>query len=240
MADVAQMRDLLPVQELDTRATQLRYRREHLDLRVELKSAQGELADQVKVLEGISAELKELHKAQKVAEDHASLISDRADAIDRSLYDGSVKDPKELGSLQQELAQLRSNQDNFETRALEIMEEADPVLERLDSARESASGIEGRIGDLEARITVAEAEIDAELAAVAGERSSAADAVDAQMLELYEALRVQLGGIAVAELTGRRCGGCHLELPSAQAEQVRHATEPRSAVCPDCGCLLVA
>lgn len=236
---MASLRDLLPVQELDTKALQLRHRREHLELRNELVSVQEEHRAQQAAVAELEGNLHGIRRAQKEAEDHASLLEDRARTIDRTLYDGSVTDPKELGALQTELAQLRSNQDDFETRVLEFMEQADPVEEELAAARVTAAATAERISDIEAAITVAEAEIDAELAAVATQRAALVAGVDPGLLRLYESMGDMPGGIVVAEMTGRRCGGCHLEIPSAQAEHIRSATDPRDAVCPECGCLLV-
>jgi predicted nucleic acid-binding Zn-ribbon protein len=59
------------------------------------------------------------------------------------------------------------------------------------------------------------------------------------MLERYERLRTRLGGIAVARLEGTRCGGCHLDLSTAERDEVRTVPEGQFADCPQCGRLLV-
>lgn len=236
---VASLGDLLPLQELDTRAMQLRHRREHLDLRADLADAEKRLAAQQGVVEEIRGRLHAVRRAQKEAEDHASLIEDRAAVVEKSMYDGSVTDPKELGALQTDLAQLRSNQDGFETTALEAMEEADPIEAELELALADSASIEAGIADVGERITVAEAEIDAELDGVATQREQVQAGIDPELVTLYDSFAGLPGGIAVAEMDGRRCGGCHLEIPSAQAEKIRAATDPSGSTCPECGCLLV-
>ncbi len=50
----------------------------------------------------------------------------------------------------------------------------------------------------------------------------------------YEPLRSSLGGVAVARLLGSRCEGCHLEIPSAELEDVRRAPEDQIVTCPEC------
>ncbi len=63
--------------------------------------------------------------------------------------------------------------------------------------------------------------------------------LDAGLVDRYERLRARHGGVAVARLEGARCGGCHLDLSTAEVEAVR-AVEPGTfADCPNCGRLLV-
>lgn len=239
VSPVTSLGDLLPLQGLDTKAMQLRHRRETLELRTVLAEHQTALDAILVTVADLEKRLHAIRRTQKEAEDHASLIEDRASAVETSMYDGSVGDPRELESLQVELAQLRANQDDYETRALESMEEADPVETELGEARDRVREVEAEIASVSDQIIVAEAEIDAELDVVATERATVEEGIDASLLSLYESLRGRPGGIAVAEMDGRRCGGCHLEIPSAQAEQIRAATDPNDMMCPECGCLLV-
>ena len=55
----------------------------------------------------------------------------------------------------------------------------------------------------------------------------------------YEPLRAGLGGVAVARLHGARCEGCHLEIPSAELEEVRRAPADSLVSCPECMRILV-
>ncbi|MGB6057079.1 MAG: C4-type zinc ribbon domain-containing protein [Microthrixaceae bacterium] len=231
--------DLLEVQKLDTEVDQLTHKRLTLEERNLKTAAEAQLAEANALLDGLQGELKTITSAQKEAEDHASLLEDKATAVNAALYDGSVTSHKELEALQSELAQLKTNQNDFEERALACMEQAEPVTEQIAAQQAVISGIESSITDLGERIVVAEAEIDAHIADIAARRVAAVDAVDEALLVVYAKLRHLPGGIAVAELVGARCGGCHLEIPSGELEAIRHATDPTSATCPECGCLLV-
>ena len=86
---------------------------------------------------------------------------------------------------------------------------------------------------------MAEAEIAAELEQVAADRRSAAAGLPPEIVAAYEPLRAQLGGVGAARLSGGRCEGCHLELPSAQLAGVRRAEPEALITCPECGRLLV-
>ncbi|HTN99802.1 MAG TPA: C4-type zinc ribbon domain-containing protein [Microthrixaceae bacterium] len=231
--------DLLVVQKLDTEVDQLTHRRATLEERAQRLAAEQQLLEANSQLAGLEAELKSITSTQKEAEDHASLLEDKATSVNTALYDGSVTSHKELESLQAELAQLKANQADFEDRALEQMELAEPVATRIGAEREVVAGIESSIKDLGERIAVAEAEIDSQIAEITASRATAAESVDDSLLETYSKLRHLPGGIAVAELVGSRCGGCHLEIPSGEVEAIRHASDPLAATCPECGCLLV-
>ena len=90
-----------------------------------------------------------------------------------------------------------------------------------------------------AALSGVEAAIDAEVAAAAAARAELAGRLDTAMLDRYDRLRTRHGGVAVARLEGSRCGGCHLDLSTAEAAEVRAAEPGAFADCPQCGRLLV-
>ena len=66
------------------------------------------------------------------------------------------------------------------------------------------------------------ADIDSELARIAAEREPVVAAVPADLLALYDSLRASKGGVGVAELRARECGGCMLSLDNADLGGHRH------------------
>ena len=236
---MASLDDLLAVQLLDTRIDQLRHQRAHLPPRAALRSLATELDAAQSLVDEAAARLKALRSSQKEAEDHASLLEDKATAVDRTLYDGSVTAHKELESLQAEIRQLKEHQAEFEDQALELMEQAEPVEAERDERQRSVDTLVARREELEAELAVGEAELDVQLDALVAERTAAIAPVPADLVSLYDALRERLGGVAVAKLAGARCEGCHLEIPSAELEQVRRAPTDEAVHCPECDRLLV-
>jgi uncharacterized protein len=236
---VASLDDLLHVQELDTRLDQLRHRHETLAERSELQSVSESLRGSEASEQDCATRLRSVRSAQKEAEDHAALLDNKAAEVQASLYDGSVSAHKELESLQLEHRMLKEHQSEHEDRALELMEQAEPIESELAAARDAVLALRTRLEDVRVRLAEAEASIDGEIAGVTAERGSATDAVPAEILETYETLRRQLGGVAVARLMGARCEGCHLEIPSAQLEVVRRAPADALVTCPECFRILV-
>ena len=108
---------LLTVQALDTKVDQLRHRRVTLPEREQLSSATGELRTAEAARQDCSTRLRAVRAAQKEAEDHASLLEDKAAEVDGSMYDGSVTSPKELEAMQAEHRMLKEHQSEHEDRA---------------------------------------------------------------------------------------------------------------------------
>ena len=55
----------------------------------------------------------------------------------------------------------------------------------------------------------------------------------------YDALRSQLGGVAVARLAGATCQGCHLALSAVEVDRIRKLPVDEPVHCEECGRLLV-
>lgn len=236
---MAALDDLLTVQELDTSLDQLRHRRATLPELAALAALHQERDEAAARRDEVASRLHELRSAQKEAEDHASLLEDKAREVHGSMYDGSVVAHKELEALQEEHASLQHRQSEFEDRALELMEQAEPVESELAGHDEALSRIDGRIGEVEADLLVARTELDVDIDRLEAERTVAADGLPDDLLSAYGPLREKLGGVAVARLNGARCEGCHLEIPSAELEQVRRAPEDAVVSCPECLRILV-
>ena len=231
--------DLLTVQELDTKVDQLRHRREHLPERAELSATTASLREAGSAHEECASRLRKVRAAQKEAEDHASLLDDKAAEVDASMYDGSVTSPKELESLQAEHRMLKEHQAEHEDRALELMEEAEPIDAELATRAGAVAELQAEIERLQGVITIAEAELDVQIDELLSEREQAGAGLPEEVRSTYETLRRQLGGIGAARLVGARCEGCHLEIPSAQLEGVRRAPADALVTCPECLRILV-
>jgi hypothetical protein len=236
---VSSLDDLLTVQTLDTRADQLRHRRDTLPELEELAAVRARRADVDRRAEAVAGQLHEIKAREKALEDEASLVEDKAAEVDRKLYDGSVVAHKELEAFQADHRMLKQRQAQLEDEAIVLLEEAEPHEAELASLQHQAASLQAEIDRLEAAAADARAVIDAELDQVATERASAAGSLPAEIVAAYEPLRQRLGGIGAARLVGARCEGCHLEIPSAQLEEVRQAPPDALVTCPECGRLLV-
>lgn len=230
---------LLAVQEFDTRADQLAHRAETLPQRAELAEIGRRVAEIDSRLATVDQRAGELSRSQQRLEDEVASLTERANQAEKQLYSGSVTNPRELQALQDDVASIRRRIGQIEDDELEIMELTEPVeAERAELAGERAR-LDGESARLTAALAEAEAEIDAELASVRTERAEVAAAVPDDLWPEYDALRAQLGGVAIARLAGSTCQGCHLALPAMEVDRIRKLGPDELVHCEECGRLLV-
>jgi predicted nucleic acid-binding Zn-ribbon protein len=230
---------LLVVQQHDTRADQLVHRSETLPQRAAL----ADLGEQLTVLDGRIAGVEQrradLARSQQRLEDEIASLSERATQAEKQLYSGAVTNPRELQALQDDVASIRRRIGQLEDDELEIMELAEPVdAERSELADERAR-LDAEIERLTGELAAGEAEIAAELDVERRAREEAAAGVPEELWAEYDALRSQLGGVAVARLVGATCQGCHLALSAVEVDRIRKLPVDEPVHCEECGRLLV-
>ncbi len=151
------------------------------------------------------------------------------------LYDGSVGNPRELQSMQDEVASLRRRIDALEEELLEAMmavEESEAAFEearrRLDAATEE------RGGELR-ELTEEKEQLESRLQRLSEEIARTRELVSAEHLRLYDELRDKRAGVAVAQVVEGVCGVCGVGPTSSQLQRVRHGEVEG---CPTCGRIL--
>lgn len=229
---------LLAVQEHDTHTDQLRHRRTTLPARVALDDTMAQLADVEKRAADVGAERHDLGRAQQRLEDEITSLNEKAAQHDKTLYGGTVANPRELQTLQDEIAALKRRVGQLEDQELEVMEQIEPLDTALEELAAEQSRLDEQAAALRAEIAEAETSIDDELATVERERSALASEVEAELLAEYETLRPQSGGIAIARLVGGSCGGCHLGLSAVEVDRIKKLPVDEPVHCEECGRLL--
>lgn len=236
---VSSLDNLLGLQEIDTTLDQLRHRRETLPERVELKTAQDAVASSEAIVAATFAELSGIRSAEKVAEDEASTVEQKAAEVERMLYGGTVTASKELEAYQADLTALKRRQTDLEDRAIELLERSEPIEITLAQQRLALDDANAAVIDAAGRLADAEAAVDESIREVSSGRSALLEGLEPDVVDQYVVLRRSLGGVGAARLTKSRCEGCHLEIPSAQLEQIRRTPADEIVNCPECGRILV-
>jgi predicted nucleic acid-binding Zn-ribbon protein len=230
---------LLVLQEHDTAAEQLRHRRIALPERGELVAHRAALVALDEQLVSVRQQRSDVARTEKRLEDEVASIEAKVADVHGQLYGGKVTAPKELQALADDEASLKRHQASVEDKVIEQMELAVPLDEQLGQLAATKVELEQLVLHAEQAITVAEAEIDAGLVTVLAERDTLAAEIVPDLVEKYEQLFHDLGGIAVARLAGTNCGGCHLTLSSMELDRVRHSPPDEMVFCGECGRLLV-
>ena len=230
---------LLELQEHDLKLDQLRHRRASLPDRAEKATRTNASTTLVAEIAAVTAERTVVAREQKRLEDAVTLVVDKATAEDKKLYSGTITAPKELQSIQDEIASLNRRRNALEDDILVQMELAEPLDATLAELGTRLATVDAQLAEVAERLAAAELVIDAEAATVQAERNELAAQVDAALLAQYEELRRRLGGVAVARLEGSSCRGCHLQLAAVELERIRKLDRDAVVHCEECGRILV-
>jgi predicted nucleic acid-binding Zn-ribbon protein len=229
---------LLAVQDHDTHTDQLTHRRNTLPARAELEAAMRQLAQLEARTSEVEAARHELARSQQRLEDDITSINDKAAQHDKTLYSGTIGNPRELQTLQDEIGALKRRVSQLEDQELELMEQIEPLDAELTRLAAERSALDDQASSLRAQIAEDEVAIEAELAAVQAERTALLTEVEPELLAEYEQLRPHAGGIAIARLVGGSCGGCHLGLSAMEIDRIKRLPNEEPVHCEECGRLL--
>ncbi len=229
---------LLSVQEHDTQIDQAVHRRIALPARGELDKVMVTLGTIEREVAEVEGRRHDLGRDQLRLEDGIATLVDKAAQHDKALYSGSVTNPRELQAMQEEIAALQRRISQLEDQELELMEQIEPL--DADLVRLADAQVAGDEAAVLLRATIAEAEvsIDRELGQLRSERAELSGGVDPELITEYETLRTQGGGIGIARLVGRSCGGCHLGLSAVEVDRLKKLAPDETAHCEECGRLL--
>ncbi|MFJ9677178.1 zinc ribbon domain-containing protein [Streptomyces sp. NPDC101194] len=230
---------LLDVQALDVRLSQLAHRRKSLPEHTEIETLTSDLAQLRDLLVASQTEESDTAREQTKAEQDVDQVRQRATRDQQRLDSGAVTSPKDLESLQREIASLAKRQGDLEDVVLEVMERRESAQERVAELSDRVSAVQAKTDDATARRDAATKELDAEAATVTKERELVAGSVPADLLKLYDKLRVQQGGVGAARLYQRRCEGCRLELNITEVNDVKAASPDTVLRCENCRRILV-
>jgi uncharacterized protein len=230
---------LLELADLDAELGRLEHRRRGLPELAELSQLEQrdrELRDEIAALEAREGDLRrEQAKADADVEQVRSRIS-----RDRTRLDaGQVSSPRELENLQSEIESLLRRQADLEDVELDVMERLEAAQARLKEAgAERASVVENAQAAI-ARRDVALAEL-AELAGKATDRRAVVVGQEpADLINVYEKLRAQHGGVGASALRRGQCQGCHLSLNTVDLNAIRAAAPDEVVRCEECRRILV-
>jgi uncharacterized protein len=234
----AQLR-LLELADIDAELTRLEHRRrglpEHAELS-RLEQRDRELHDELAVLQAQGGDLR---REQTKSEADVEQVRARIDRDRARLDAGQVSSPRELENLQSEIESLHRRQSDLEEVVLDVMERQETTESRFQAA-----GAEREQVGTDAAVAIASR--DAALAEIGEQAGKAADrraAVladePADLIDLYERLRGQHGGVGAAALRRGRCEGCHLSLNTVDLNAIRAAPADEVLRCEECRRILV-
>ncbi len=165
--------------------------------------------------------VRQVRARQKELDLDAGEAREKAAEIDRKLYGGTVKNPKELEDFQADLTSLRGQLRKREDVLLEVMLELEDVEAALKGAESTLAETEAAWTANQAALAETQAALKGEIGALEEKRSGQVDGMDRAALSLYETLRERRQGTAVAVVERGLCQGCRISLPMSVIQKAR-------------------
>lgn len=157
--------------------------------------------------------------------------------LEKKLYGGQIKGIKEMQSAEQEIETFKNRRKDLDDKSVEAMIAIEEAEEIQKNAKKKLTDTEVSREANCAGLKTERDKLLSELPVYKAERDKQALKIQQPDLALYERLRHQKQGIAVAEmLTSKMCGKCRVELPLAKQREVK--IPGSMVICPSCGRIL--
>lgn len=230
MSRVAPLYELQQVDTaLQSRVSRMRQIDESMADSPELLAARADAEDAA----GYLADLQDrLRKASEAVDE----TSRRIKTQDKRLYDGSIKNPKELGQVQEEVGHLKTRLKQQEDELIDLMLSVERAEEASREKHAALEAVEHDTEQYRAGLTEEKDKLLQQAKVLQVKRQRLVKEGVWADLQTYERLRRAKGGHAVSEVRDGKCGGCGVRVPVNVVRAARADTE--FAYCPTCGRML--
>ncbi len=220
--EVSMVRQLYELQEIDL---EIDAKNEALALVVSRLGDSEALAEARVSLATEEERLVELERSQRDVEREVEDLRSKVALLEEKLYGGSVKNPKELASLQEQVEHLKRKRRGQEDEVLDIMTEAEAMQKNVSLKSREVARIDEDWRAEQAALSGEQVELGAALADLDQKRKDLISRIDAASLELYQGLRRKRQGRAVAKVEQGMCQGCRIVLPLNVLQRARIGQE---------------
>ena len=238
-ASPAEQRRLYDLQQADTAIRKLEVRRASLPEQQALDENAETLRAITEEFAGARERLDELNRQQSRLEQEIATLDSRRKSEEGRMYSGLITSEKESEALRNELHSIKGRKRDLEDQLIEVMEELEGLESLTKTLQERHTELTAKVAEMTEARDHAAGDIDAEIAQRLRDRETLAAEVPAEMREYYEVVREKKQGLGVAQLEGRGCSGCRLELTAIELEELKADTAKGLANCPQCGRILV-
>lgn len=226
---------LYRLQLLDSRMDVIRERLEEIRITLENDEDLRKTKDQVTKTETAHKSAQEKLKRAEAEVEKQKVKIEQAEA---SLYSGNIKNPKELQDLQKESASLKRYLETLEERQLEAMLEEESKEQSEQAALDLLEKVKARLANQNVTLMAEQKDLGKEFERLESERQAALAPLDTGLLTVYDQLRQDRRGLAVAKISDGACVACGTTLTPSQ-NQNAHSTN-QILNCPTCGRILFA
>lgn len=224
---------LYRLQQIDSQLDKLHNRLNIIEIKLNDNHALNRAKTKLEVKE---KNLENNRKSLRRAEENVLNQLIKIEQTESTLYSGKVSNPKELEDLHNESAALKRYLNVLEDRQLEEMINVEQVESELKQAKLNLAKVQQEHDGLKNELTTEKNEITQEIDKLNNDRVVELKSISNDEVVLYEKLRQNKRGIAVAKVIEDTCSACGSTLTTA----LRQAAQSPGNItfCDSCGRIL--
>ena len=226
---------LYQLQKVDLRLDHLNQRLEKIALLLNnnprLVEAQNQVDLTLSIIHGKEDELAKLEQT-------AAAKKIKIDQSEAALYNGKIINPKELKDLQAEINSLKRTVGTVEDEQLTLMSQLEEIHLTLLQDQKSYNSVLTESESDNQQLFGEKSELDKEKEKLITERQAASGQIQAEVMNIYEKLRMSKNHIAVSAIEDQSCATCGSEITASDIQKARSSTS--LSFCPSCGRIIYA
>ena len=149
-----------------------------------------------------------------------------------------MQNPKELQDLQKDIISLKKHLETLEDRQLEAMVQAEGAEQELQAAQSELEHIQANLKEQNRELSKENETLSKNLERLETERNAVLGDLANPAVMMYDQLRKQRRGLAVAVVSDSACAACGTTLTQSQEQSARSTSQLFN--CPSCGRILYA
>ena len=237
-ASVAQQSLILEMQSLDNEIMQANTKLKSLPEIEQLLHIDKRITTATDELAVVKSEADQIALELRRGEVEVETVTDRIKKDEARLASGNAT-PKELEQLQHEVGTLKKRQESLEEIELEIMIRSDAITSRSNTLTTDLASLQTLEDEISGRLKTATDEINKVIADKNTARNLVANQIEKPLLELYEKIRGNGGGVGAAALVGNKCNGCNLAINAVEMDRIKSLAKDELLRCEECRRILV-
>ena len=237
-ASVAQQSLILELQLLDNEIMQAKTKLKSLPEIEQLLHIDKRIITATDELAVVKSEAEQIALELRRGEVDVETVTDRIKKDEARLASGNAT-PKELEQLQHEVGTLKKRQESLEEIELEIMIRSDAITSRSNTLTTDLASLQTLKDEISGRLKTATDEISKVIADKTTARNLVANQIEKPLLDLYEKIRTNGGGVGAAALVGNKCNGCNLAINAVEIERIKSLSKDELLRCEECRRILV-
>lgn len=175
-----------------------------------------------------------ISRQKKELEWQVASIQKNIKEVNSKLFGGSVKNPKELLSLQQELTDFKSKLNVEEDKLIELMSDEETSSEKSKRLKYDLAALEINWTRQKSVLSEEKKEIEKRIANLNAQRATLISEIEPDVFKIYEKIFGKKG-CAIVRIEQGRCQGCRLALPMSDLQRARSGALVQ---CNSCGMIL--